>query len=251
MQNVNDPFEKQLAELRARAHELLQALDANPRQRPLFVEFSGTPKSGKSTCIDIVAHFFRRTGFRILAPSEGASKRTPYYLKKDLPAFNAWSMGYALNYVLEGLYHSDKYQIVILDRGLFDALVWFELLANKGDITQEERTIIQDFILIQKWRSVIDLVFLFSADPDTSLDRETRDKLVSDFASATAMRPDFLQDLNVAYEHVQERHSGTFRAFLRVNTSASEGTTPRSTAYAVVGKILDLLAADLVSISGP
>lgn len=251
MQHINDPSEEQLEELHAHAQVLLQNLEANPRERPLFVEFSGTPKSGKSTCIDIVAHFFRRTGFRILAPSEGASKRTPYFLKKDLPAFNAWSMGYALNYVLEGLYHSDNYQIVILDRGLFDALVWFELLAHRDDITEGERKIIQDFILIEKWRSVIDLVFLFSADPATSMDRENRDKLVSDFTHASAMRPDFLQELNDAYEAVQARSSGSFREFVRINTSESDGTSPRSTAYAVVGTILDLLSADQGSTPGP
>ena len=83
--------------------------------RPLFVEFAGTPKSGKSTCIDTVNHFFRRLGYKILAPTEGASKRTPYYLKDDYVAFNAWSATYALTHILEGRYGTDEYHIVILD----------------------------------------------------------------------------------------------------------------------------------------
>jgi hypothetical protein len=99
--------------------------------RPVFVEFSGSPKSGKSSCIDIVAHFFRRTGFRVLAPTEGAAKRTPYYLKDDLFAFNIWSANYALSHILEGRYHSDPYDLAILDRGLFDALTWFDLLLTE------------------------------------------------------------------------------------------------------------------------
>jgi putative protein kinase ArgK-like GTPase of G3E family len=68
-------------ELEALHESALTALEAQrglQRGRPFFVEFSGTPKSGKSTCIDIVSHFFRRMQYKVLAPSEGASKRTPY-----------------------------------------------------------------------------------------------------------------------------------------------------------------------------
>ena len=74
----------------------------------MFIEFSGTPKSGKSTCIEIVAHFFRRLDFKVLAPAEGASRRTPYYLKEDWMAFNTWSASYALMHVLEGLHGSER-----------------------------------------------------------------------------------------------------------------------------------------------
>ena len=142
-----------LRKLRERAEAVLQELGGQPRVRdqprvrPVFVEFSGSPKSGKSTCIDIVGHFFRRLGFRILAPTEGASKRTPYYLKNNLVAFNTWSASYALNHIFDGLYSADRYDISILDRGLFDALVWFELLSTSGDITEEVSRKVQDFLL--------------------------------------------------------------------------------------------------------
>lgn len=78
-------------ELTQLAEKLFVELREKPRERPLFVEFSGTPKSGKTSCIDTVVHFFRRVGFKVLAPTEGASKRTPYYLKENLFFFNSWS----------------------------------------------------------------------------------------------------------------------------------------------------------------
>ena len=90
------------AELQKLQEEALSLLDSMALDHPLFVEFAGTPKSGKSTCIDTVSHFFRRLGYNVLAPTEGASKRTPYYLKDDLVAFNAWSATYALTHILEG-----------------------------------------------------------------------------------------------------------------------------------------------------
>lgn len=226
-------------ELRRRAESVLNALSATKRDGPFFVEFSGSPKSGKSSCIDIVGHFFRRLGYRVLAPTEGASKRTPYYLKDDFVAFNAWSACYALSHVLEGLYHSDKSHIAILDRGLFDALVWFEFLAAKGDISEKERDHVHNFLLIDKWRSVIDVVFLFKSDPDTSLDRENRDKLIRE--PGRAMNPDFLRDLNEAYDQARDKYAGQFSAFEVVDTSKSRATTPQSTASYVVELILGQL----------
>jgi putative protein kinase ArgK-like GTPase of G3E family len=83
----------QLDQLAGNAKSLIGSLNSQSaaERRPIFVEFAGTPKSGKSTCIDTINHFFRRVGYKVLAPTEGASKRTPYYLKENLVAFNAWS----------------------------------------------------------------------------------------------------------------------------------------------------------------
>ena len=58
-------------ELRVRAEKVLDQLKSREHKRPLFVEFSGTPKSGKSTCIEIVTHFFRRLGFTPNPPKDG------------------------------------------------------------------------------------------------------------------------------------------------------------------------------------
>ncbi len=225
-------------DLRERAEAVLKRLRAQPRGRPVFVEFSGTPKSGKSTCIDIVGHFFRRQGFRILAPTEGASKRTPYYLKENLVAFNTWSASYALNHIFDGLYSADRYDISILDRGLFDALVWFERLSTQGDIPKDVAEKIHDYLLIEDWRTVIDAVFLFQADPATSMDRENKDKLVED--TGRAMNPDFLADSNKAYSSVRERYSSCFPRFEVIDTGSQQRTTPFATALRVANMILDL-----------
>ncbi|MBV9993508.1 MAG: hypothetical protein JOZ72_19705 [Alphaproteobacteria bacterium] len=105
------PNDVQLAELGDQAKGLLTRLDS--LNSPLIVEFSGSPKSGKSTNIDIVQHFFKRSGFTVWAPTEGASKRTPYILKRDLVAFNAWSLNYAISELLLSHHNVDKPHLVI------------------------------------------------------------------------------------------------------------------------------------------
>ena len=232
--------ESQLSELQEEARALRDHLDAQNLDRPLFVEFAGTPKSGKSTCIDTVNHFFRRCGYKVLAPTEGASKRTPYFLKDNWIAFNTWSAAYALTHILEGRYGTDKYHLVIMDRGLFDSLAWFQLLQNSGDLTPEECRVIQNFLLVRHWQGMVDMVFLFQTDPATSLERENRDKLIVE--PGRAMNTESLQALNNAYQVIKETYSAQFASLHIVNTSDDRNsTTPQSTAFGVAQKILEKL----------
>ena len=230
-------------ELRERAERILDRLRAGPLERPVFVEFAGTPKSGKSTCIEIVRHFFRRLDYKVLAPAEGASRRTPYYLKDDLVAFNTWSASYALMHVLEGLHGSDRYDLAILDRGLFDALAWFELLASRGEISDDVRAQVQDFLQIEYWRSKIDAVLLFTTDAETAMERENSDKLVSE--PGQAMNEEFLGELNDAYDEVRAKYAERFSRFESIDTSKSAGTSPETTAANVVNIILDVFDGTL------
>ena len=100
--------DEDLSNLRADAESILNVWKANQPAKPFFFEFSGTPKSGKSTCIDTVSHFFRRVGFQVLSPTEGASRRTPRYLRENWFRFNIWSASYALTHILEELSSPEK-----------------------------------------------------------------------------------------------------------------------------------------------
>lgn len=230
-------------QLRERAEQILAGLRATPLERPVFVEFAGTPKSGKSTCIEIVRHFFRRLDYNVLVPAEGASQRTPYYFKakNDLIAFNTWSASYALMHLLEGLHGPDQYDLAILDRGLFDALAWFELLAARNDISDDIRDQIQSFLQIDHWRLAIDTVLLFTTDAKTAMDRENSDKLISE--PGRAMEPSFLAELNGAYDKVRTKYAGQFSRFESIDTGAARQTNPQGTAHEVARIILDVFDA--------
>ena len=54
------------------------------------------------------------------------------------------------------------------------------------------------------------------------------------------MNPDFFEKLNGAYETVSAKYASEFPRFKVIDTSSSEGTTPKSTATKVVSLILDL-----------
>ena len=233
------PTCEQLEELQTKAKNALSTLS---QSRPLFVEFAGTPKSGKSTCIDTISHFFRRTGYKVLAPTEGASKRTPYYLKDNLVSFNAWSATYALTHILEGRFGTDKYHLVIMDRGLFDALAWFELLNQDQKITPSDCSAIQEFLLIGHWRELVDMIFLFRTDPETSLQRENSYKLIDELG--TAMNPNILKKLNGAYDEIQKNFADKFKNVYTIDTGKGSSSNPKDTAFEVAQAILDRLSVN-------
>ena len=146
---------------------------------------------------------------------------------------------YALRHVIEGQYHPDQHRISTLDRGLFDALAWFQFLAQRGAIEPDDKDAVQRFLTIGHWRSVVDLVFLFTTDPAISMAREHSETLIQ--KPGRAMNPEVLTQLNDAYKIVRADFAPLFNDVRDVATG--NDTTPQSTAFEVVTKILESIGA--------
>jgi len=208
----------------------------NHPPRPFFVEFSGTPKSGKSSTIEVVRHFFRRNGFRVLAPAEGASRRTPEFLKDDLVFFNVWSGCYSLTHLLERAKEDAPYDLVLLDRGLFDVACWVEYLATNNLILPAEADAVRQFFSLERWKALIDLVVLMTVDPATAMTREYQDRLT--LAKGRAMNESFLRDINDAYARVARTLGPAFPEFVHLDTGDPNGSL-REGSYTVVEAALN------------
>jgi len=180
------PTARELEDLAKRckpAHARMRSGDSEI-QFPVFIEFAGSPKSGKTTIIGILGHFFKRMGFHLAMPAEGASLRTPPGLRDDWLAFNAWSGCYALQQLLIDCHTDPPVEMVFLDRGLFDVAAWMEFLSQAGHrITDDDRDRITAFFTLDLWRRRENLVFLFTADHKTSLARENDSKLTTESGS--------------------------------------------------------------------
>ncbi len=223
-------------------HRLLKAEDSEVRL-PLFFEFSGSPKTGKSSIIGIVAHFLKRQGVRVVQPAEGASLRTPQPLKDDLLAFNAWSGCYALQNILIDSFSECPTDVVLLDRGLFDVAAWMDYLhRHERRITEEERDVAEQFFAIDLWQRRTNAVFLFTSDYATSLERETDSKLTS--VPGSVMNAETLSLLQDAYDQTRSRRNREFNRVFHIDTSFfSDGTHPtfQMIAYVVAEKMVDII----------
>jgi thymidylate kinase len=236
------PTEQELERIGKRAETLQTRL--GELKAPVIIEFSGSPKSGKTTNIDIIDHFFRRSKFKVWAPSEGASKRTPYNLRKDLVAFNAWSLNYAISELLLSYHNVDMPHLVILDRGPFDSLAWMGVLQQDGKLSSEDYNVIRNFALLPKWANVIDRIYLFTCAPEISLERENALKLTE--RSGLAMNNGMLERLMQQYTNLAQNESAYPVVTVSTdNTTGKDG--PKNSAFAIVSDLLECFSNRLDS----
>ena len=81
--------------------------------RPFFFEFTGSPSSGKTTCITEADKFLRRQGFRVWRPQEGAE--VIRHIERTTSLYNIRTGIYALTLLMDESV-GNKYDVVIFDQ---------------------------------------------------------------------------------------------------------------------------------------
>ena len=87
--------------LETKAERLKGLLAVRPAKRPLIIEFSGSPKAGKTRSISVLELFLKRNGFKVEVYTERASV-SPIKSKGHLD-FNVWVSCASLQGMLESL----------------------------------------------------------------------------------------------------------------------------------------------------
>jgi thymidylate kinase len=195
----------------------MRLLRARAAKRPLIIEFSGSPKSGKTTVIGVLSLFFRRNNFRVETFTERASI-SPIANRKGQPDFNVWVSCASLQGLIESV--EKDIDLLILDRGLFDALVWNRLLARIGQSTPQEAETIELFFAMERWTCMVDLVCVMRCDPETSIDREYANQLTR--KRGTIMDASILKQLNLAMDETLACCSPKFKHTIVVDTTNTD-----------------------------
>ena len=155
------------------AQEALKTKSAKSySRRPVVIEFCGSPKSGKTSCLKSLDVFLRRNGFKTYIISEKA-ENCPI-TNKHSPIFNLWTVMRSIADLCEMLYdrrHSDV-DIILCDRPVCDALCWLEWMRTRGALGDGEFETIANFVTLPFWTRAIDIVFVLTADPSDSIARE-------------------------------------------------------------------------------
>lgn len=159
-----------------RAQKILEYLKSDKRYdgflpRPFFIEFAGSPSSGKTTTITELDKFLRRQGFHVWRPQEGAE--VIRHIERTTPVYNIRTSTYALNILLdESVGH--KYDVVIFDRAMFDAYCWMMYWEEKKKLTAKEKNLYQSFFLSPFWINNIDIAYFMICDPVIAMEREQK-----------------------------------------------------------------------------
>lgn len=140
-------------------------------RRPYLFEFTGTPSAGKTTTITELDKFFRRMGFRVLRPQEGAE--VVRHIERTTPIYNIRTATYALNLLVD-IAHGHQYDVVLFDRCLFDAYHWMMYWQEKSKLTPEQARTYQNFFLAPFWADFLDGAYFMICEPQEAMKRELK-----------------------------------------------------------------------------
>lgn len=244
MEKISDDKSKIIKELEKLVQQVLDLKSSRTQRRPLFIEFCGSPKSGKSTTINSLSMFFRRNGLKTAVLTERAGI-CPIQ-NKTHPNFNIWTLCSVIADMLEKMEHGkEKIDIIIADRGIFDALCWFNWLnTNPSDknpyLSNENFKELTTFINSDIWKRNIDLIYVFIVGPKTSIEREYSALLTEKRSSI--MREDVLETYNTSVEQVITEYSQYYRQVEKIKTDEDDlSGNPNKVNYIVTKSVLQNL----------
>jgi thymidylate kinase len=181
--------------------------------RAFVIEFAGTPKAGKSTSVEAIRHFFSRHDFRVHVLIERASV-CPIPMKGHL-FFNTWCAATMLAELVANV--DTETDIIIVDRGLFDALVWLTLQRQRHEVTADEARVIESFLLLDRWRSLIDLAVVMNVPPDEAMQRENSQRISA--KPGSIMNQEVLENIGAAVSRAVREYRPKFGNVIEYQTA--------------------------------
>ena len=103
-------------------------------KRDFYFEFTGMPRSGKSTVVDIVSHYMKRKyGYETCLYQGGDDYVS--ISKDDSGNLNLYLISNVLKYLVSTSSRTNEpHKIYLLDRGIFDKLIFTRTFLQMGEI---------------------------------------------------------------------------------------------------------------------
>lgn len=184
---------KQLLKIHYKKEEIYKMVEVLDHSFKYVIEFTGTPRTGKTSLINNLKDFFMKKGFMMDILEEFTTsekyKKDIYPLLKDKykNIVNTEIPKYVLSQLNKSL--KNKSEIVIIDRSLFDRLIWVDRLNLKDGMTNVEY---EDYkkLYIPLIKEKIDIVISTYTDSITALKRDYN-------ANLSLEKRNFLNEENV------------------------------------------------------
>lgn len=234
-----DKRQENIDKLENLAQEVLKLKNLHRQRRPIIIEFCGSPKAGKTSSITALNIFLKRNGFKTTILTERASICP--ISDKESPVFNVWTCSATINEINEKMDEANtasegNLDIILCDRGIFDALCWFRWLKSRDKMSEEEYDVLTQFAMLNRWQKNIDLVYIFLTTPEESIRREYANLLTNKRGSI--MKEDILEQYKKSVEETLHEYESAFRATCVQDTTDRE---QNDVSYKVTEKTLQTL----------
>lgn len=226
-----------LEKLHYKKLELYKLKSVSTKIKPYVIEFTGTPRTGKTTLINNLYDFFKKASFNVCLLEEfTTSKKYQEEIKPLLKDKYKFFVNTEIpKYVMKQLNSAieDNPDIILIDRSLVDRMIWIDRLYNKQGMTDKEyQDYLDNYIPIIKDK--INTVIATTTDSLTSLKRDYKANL--SLEARRFLNIENIDEYNNALNHVEEicqNHKINFKRFDTTNLSI------RQTSFDVANKILD------------
>lgn len=173
-------YYEQLVKFHAQKEEIKRIMNLVKMDKPFVIEFSGTPRTGKTSLIKNLEDFFKKGGFKVKVIEEFTTSK--YYkevFKPNNKNLSIWEYNVAIieevNKQLQEAISLD-YKIILIDRSLNDRLVWNYRRYFKGDVSFEKYLEVnRKYIKISQ--DSIDFLIVTFADAIETLKRDYENSL--------------------------------------------------------------------------
>lgn len=180
LNNDEDRY-KELKRLKYKLEELRKLRSISKlTNKPYVIEFTGTPRTGKTTIINQLEDLFKKGGFKTSVLEEFTTSKKykqeiyPHLKDQYKNVINTEIPKYVLKELKKEI--ESNPDIIIVDRSLFDRLIWADRLFMKNGFTKEEYlNYKKEYIPII--RKYIDTIIGTYTDSVTSLQRDYRANL--------------------------------------------------------------------------
>ena len=228
-----------LLKIKYKVKELVKLNSVMQNKKPFVIEFTGTPRTGKTTIINNLYDLFTKSGIKVSMLEEfTTSKKYKKEIKPNLKNQYKKIVNFEIpRYVKEELECEIKKEndIILIDRSLFDRLIWVDRLHLKGELTKEEyEEYKKEYVPMIKDK--IDIIIGTYTDATTSIKRDYK-------AYLSLEKRSFLNEENVNeyntslinIEKLSKKENINFYLFDTTNKSQRECTID------ITNKILDCI----------
>ncbi|MBQ9072060.1 MAG: HD domain-containing protein [Bacilli bacterium] len=184
---------KELIKIHYKKEEIFKLKNVLTKKMPYVIEFTGTPRTGKTTLINNLYDFFKKKGFSVEVLEEFTTskkyKKEIYPILKDKykNVINTEIPKYVLKQLEQAV--NKNVDIIIIDRSLFDRLIWVDRLVLKSGMSLQEY---EDYkkLYIPLIKEKINIVISTYTDSLTALKRDYQ-------ANLSLEKRNFLNEDNV------------------------------------------------------
>ena len=139
-------------------------------RKPIIIEFTGPPNSGKSTLISFLQEFLPTKGYKVEKKQEDA-ELVPKCIPKKTWARNVWITHGQLQSLIETKFSTAE--VIFLDRGFYDAMFWAEFLRVQKVCSDEDSASLLKILeeMDKQFQLKPDYLFVVDVSTEVSLKR--------------------------------------------------------------------------------